>query len=249
MIVILTITAIKDGIEDWRRTVLDNELNNAPVHRLVDWNNVNTSEDKVSFWRRFKKATTHAIIGTWRTMKKNKKKSKSTADQKLEQNLAESDRRASVMSERLDDQRDGDMEMTPVQTPAGDRREYMRPSEEGSHYSDAVQQLDVPKSSTGAGQGITPAPKKFYGSLINPHKEITEKPRFKRDYWKNVQVGDFVRLYNEEQVPADIIVLSTSERNRSFMRSLRLTFSLVLTSHHPSAGRWWCQRFLAFALP
>lgn len=120
------------------------------------------------------------------------------------------------MSERFDDQpaaeNADDVEMTPVQSPAQDQgREYMRRSDEASHYSDAVQQLEVPKSSTGEGQAITPAPKKFYGSLINPNKELTEKPRFKRDYWKNVQVGDFVRLYNEEPVPADIIVLSTSE--------------------------------------
>ena len=62
LIVIVIVTAIKDAIEDWRRTVLDNELNNAPVHRLVDWNNVNTSEEKVGLWRRIKKATTKAIV-------------------------------------------------------------------------------------------------------------------------------------------------------------------------------------------
>ena len=63
LIFILTVTAIKDGVEDWRRTVLDNELNNSPVYRLVDWVNVNSSEDNVSLWRRVKKACSRSVIG------------------------------------------------------------------------------------------------------------------------------------------------------------------------------------------
>ena len=50
LIVIIVVTAVKDGIEDWRRTVLDNELNNAPVHRLVDWQNVNTADEVINTW-------------------------------------------------------------------------------------------------------------------------------------------------------------------------------------------------------
>lgn len=52
---------------------------------------------------------------------------------------------------------------------------------------------------------------KFYGSLIDPSKQVSGKARFKKDYWKSVQVGDFVRIYNEDQIPADIVILSTSD--------------------------------------
>lgn len=52
---------------------------------------------------------------------------------------------------------------------------------------------------------------KDYGSLLNPSKPILEKARFKKDYWKNVQVGDFIRIFNDEPVPADTIILSTSD--------------------------------------
>ena len=55
------------------------------------------------------------------------------------------------------------------------------------------------------------APVKFYGSLVDPYKSVPGKARFKKDYWKNVQVGDFVRIYNEDQIPADIVILSTSD--------------------------------------
>ena len=228
LIVIITITAIKDGVEDWGRTVLDNELNNAPVHRLVDWNNVNTSEDKVGAWRKFKKATTRGIVWTWRTLNQRKnQKGKGQTDRALDQRISEDERRESIYSQRFGDgpaaeNENGDVEMTPVPSPtpgqqrAGDK-EYVRGEDlltlenDMARPGDAVQSLEVPKAESGAQQALVPPQKRFYGSLLNPKKEVTEKARFKRDYWKNVQVGDFVRLYNEEQVPADIIVLSTSD--------------------------------------
>lgn len=52
---------------------------------------------------------------------------------------------------------------------------------------------------------------KSHGSVINPSKSTPATARFKRDYWKNVQVGDFIRIYNDEQIPADMVVLSTSD--------------------------------------
>ena len=54
-------------------------------------------------------------------------------------------------------------------------------------------------------------PVRFHGSLIDPFKQVPEKARFKKDFWKNVQVGDFVRIYNDDQIPADIAILSTSD--------------------------------------
>ena len=105
LIVILTLTAIKDAIEDWGRTVLDNELNNAPVHRLVDWENVNTQGDTVSLWRRFKKANTRGIIWLYRSMKKtNKKNATGQKDQAMDRKIAEAERRASVVTARTGDE-------------------------------------------------------------------------------------------------------------------------------------------------
>jgi phospholipid-translocating ATPase len=40
---------------------------------------------------------------------------------------------------------------------------------------------------------------------------VTGKARFHQDYWKNVKVGDFVRIYNDDQIPADVVILSTSD--------------------------------------
>ncbi|KAG9974884.1 aminophospholipid-translocating P4-type ATPase, partial [Aureobasidium melanogenum] len=72
---------------------------------------------------------------------------------------------------------------------------------------DVHQVVEIAKDPT---DPSAPIPKRFYGNIINPNKP-TGKARFKKDCWKNVQVGDFVRLYNEESIPADIVVLSTSD--------------------------------------
>ena len=106
--------------------------------------------------------------------------------------------------------------MTPLASPGlsapqQDPRQ-VRPGSDLSFYEDAKEQFSPtgaapPKSNTVR----DPKLEKDHGSIINPHKTIPEKARFKKDYWKNVQVGDFVRIYGEEQIPADVVILSTSD--------------------------------------
>ena len=211
LIFIIIVTAIKDGVEDWRRTVLDNDLNNAPVHRLVGFNNVNTAEDKVSLWRKFKKANSRAILGLWGRWKLRKApktdKNQSYADRALAQSRPSVDtRRHSVRSKASDrtsfhsvrsqlsaEDADG-IQMEPVMSPGiyVDAKQVLSPVQEKAN------RMSVP-------------PKRFYGSVINPHRQPEDKARFKKDFWKNVQVGDYVRLYEGEEVPADMVVLSTSD--------------------------------------
>ncbi len=195
LIVILTVTAIKDAVEDWRRTVLDNDLNNAPIHRLVGLNNVNTAEDTVSLWRRFKKANTRFIIKTWRSM--NKKKGTNGQDDAAKGSRPSmDDRRASIVTRRESyyGAQDG-IQMTPVTSPLPGQSPSGGPGE-----NDQVRGSDS--------KGVHK--EKFWGSVVNPYKTAPEKARFTKDAWKSVQVGDFVRLYNDEEMPADVVVLATS---------------------------------------
>lgn len=237
MIVIIVVTAVKDGIEDWRRTVLDNELNNAPVHRLVDWQNVNTADEVINPWRKFKKANTKLILWIWSQWKESNQKRKDKKEGKGKDFTAraldlpadgQDDRRYSVWSRALDDDdelphenQNGEMEMTPVPSPTpnqkqNDQKEYITGSDMVSELDnnaakpgDARQRLQVPAPDSAPSK--VPAPKRFYGSLVDYSIDAPETARFKKEYWKSVQVGDFVRLYNEEEIPADIIVLSTSD--------------------------------------
>ncbi len=235
---ILFVTAVKDAIEDWRRTVLDNELNNSPVHRLVDWNNVNSSEDNVSLWRWIKKASTKSIVKTFKFLKsqtsKKSRDEKTYAQRALDREPRGSSdtSRNSMMSSRtsfhsVQSQTEDGIQMTPVPSPqpgqkplavssrlgTGERPETSFSFEDDHLVVDSTDgKLAAPHGSSHgnkheSGQTTT----KFYGSLIDPFKNVPGKARFKKDYWKSVQVGDFVRIYNEDQIPADIVILSTSD--------------------------------------
>jgi phospholipid-translocating ATPase len=210
LIVILVVTSIKDAVEDWRRTVLDNELNNAPIHRLVDFNNVNTAEDTVSLWRKIKKATTKSIISTWRLMKnvKNKKgaKGKEGGERGIDGSRPSIDTRRASMASRRESyfgNQDG-IQMTPVPSPLpGQSPVHSPPLTSGPGEGDKIRGADS--------KGVVK--QKFWGSVVNPYKTAPEKARFKKDAWKNVQVGDFIRLYNDEEIPADVVVISTSSED------------------------------------
>ena len=238
-------TAIKDAVEDWRRTVLDNELNNSPVYRLVDWNNVNVSEDSVSLWRRVKKASTRSFIslyGSFKRLRSRASKGESdTANEANGRRRSDGTRptiRSSIYSDRISfqstrtQQDHENIQMTPVPSP-GLKSEHQsngclapndRPGTAFSFDKDAAgvsgiddietenapSALRVRHASTSKRKSAI-VPGKDYGSLVDDTKETPEKARFKKDYWKNVQVGDFVRIYNEEQIPADIVILSTSD--------------------------------------
>jgi phospholipid-translocating ATPase len=244
LIFILFVTAVKDAVEDWRRTVSDNELNNSPIHRLVEWENVNSSEDNISGWRRLKKASTSAIISSYRAMKslyrrRLKKQQKSDRSQPGDPRLSTDTRptiRTSVHSERTSfhstrSQQDrNDIPLTPVPSPgpslAGQPNTHLSPGyRPGTAFSfeDHADPMNVGAAGANAPSSLRTheppsarvrsaiEPARYYGSFLNTTKTTPEKARFKRDYWKNVQVGDFVRIYNEEQIPADVIILSTSD--------------------------------------
>ncbi|PBP15920.1 phospholipid-translocating P-type ATPase [Diplocarpon rosae] len=208
LIVIVFITAVKDAVEDYRRTILDNELNNSPVHRLIDWTNVNVSDDDISIWRRFKKATTRGLLGLWRKIKKDKKlPGKEYAARAIDRPRGSFEtndpRRLSAMSattnrESFASARE-DIQMTPVPSPLP-RDDNLKIPQERPHTAFSFQEGPFSSSVD-----------KQFGSLVNPSRKVSGKSRFHLDYWKNVKVGDFVRLYNDDQIPADVVILSTSD--------------------------------------
>ncbi|KAI1487303.1 P-type ATPase-like protein [Biscogniauxia mediterranea] len=204
LIFIIAVTAVKDAIEDYRRTILDNELNNAPVHRLLGWNNVNVAEDNVSLWRKTKKATSRFMAALWRSTK----------------GLFKKDARAQGAMQHSANSR-------PSIETKGTRRESMiSPQTNRTSFMSAYEEIQMTPVSSPDPRGKdtldVPAPRtsiaieadvlaKTKGDLINHELEVTGQARFHKDAWKNLQVGDFVRLYNDDELPADVIVLSTSD--------------------------------------
>lgn len=48
-------------------------------------------------------------------------------------------------------------------------------------------------------------------SVLDPTRQVAGKAKFRKDFWKNVHVGDFVRIRNNDEIPADIVILATSD--------------------------------------
>lgn len=214
LIVIICITAIKDAVEDYRRTILDIELNNASLHRLVHWDNVNIQADNVSVWRKFKKANSNFFGAIWHAIESlwSKKARAARAQRKADRQDEAEEIRASVETHRTrrsmreslaspfhNDNRDSylsahtaheDIQMTPVQSPATPHIRIELPDDNDAKRAKALQQLKA--------------------DLIN-HDRPTRGARFKKDTWKSLNVGDFVRIYKDDDLPADVIVLSTSD--------------------------------------
>ncbi len=99
--------------------------------------------------------------------------------------------------------------------------------------------LAGPRSSISSFETIRRAPPHHTNSEISPSNEIN----FKKEYWKNVKVGDIIRIHNNEEIPADLAILSTSnldsnscyietknldgETNLKQKQGLKLTSSLI----------------------
>ncbi|KAK4187296.1 hypothetical protein QBC35DRAFT_235944 [Podospora australis] len=203
LIFIICVTAIKDAIEDYRRTILDNELNNAPVHRLLGVENVNVEEDNVSLWRRIKKATSKFFGAMWRGWLALFEKKDAAAKEQPAQTTV--DPRMSIETRSTPWESVGsprsrnsfvsaqeDIQMTPVPSP------LPRTTEEMPTISAAVENEGTLLQT-------------LKGDLLNPDLPISGKARFHKDAWKSLVVGDFVRIYNDDELPADIIILATSD--------------------------------------
>ncbi|KAI8675084.1 Phospholipid-transporting ATPase [Fusarium keratoplasticum] len=212
LIFIITVTAIKDAIEDYRRTILDIELNNAPVHRLRNWTNVNVLEGDVSVWRQFKKANSRFFGLIWRSTQSlwSKKAKEELAKRKMGPSQEDAPRpsveshrtrrsvrgsiaspftnRESFMSARED------IQMTPVPSPS--------PQATGPHI-----QIQLPDQQDAKRSAALAQMKSDFINYTHP----AAGARFQKDAWKSLVVGDFVRIYNDEELPADIIILSTSD--------------------------------------
>lgn len=175
-------------MEDWRRTVLDNELNNAHTKTLHDWYNVNVVEEHISLWRRIKKATSRFI----RLVSARRKGIKGDPH--------ELERSSTII--RLSE--------SSVRHPGGYSGDAY-PMSQVNPNRDSSEVMTDP-SPPGASAGIFSPPRdKMEASILDPFRSTPQKAKFRTTFWKNVQVGDFILIRSDDQVPADVVILATSD--------------------------------------
>jgi phospholipid-translocating ATPase len=219
-------------MEDWRRSNLDDELNNAKTKTLHEWHNVNVIEEHVSLWRRIKKATSRLIRRI------------SARRQGIKHDPEDLERSSTII--RLSE--------SSVRHPGADDSSFpMRRVQSQMAPRDSNGYITAPSSPHNSNDTVIPQTTE--ASVIDPFRSPPQRAKFRTTFWKNVRVGDFILIRSGDPIPADIVVLSTSdsdgacyvetknldgETNLKVRHALRCG-SAIRSAHHCEAASFWIE--------
>ncbi|KAG8221446.1 hypothetical protein J3R82DRAFT_1642 [Butyriboletus roseoflavus] len=207
LLFILVVTAVKEGLEDYRRAKLDEEVNTSAVTRLGQWRNLNQPLDPRPWYQRLLHINAPGKV--------------SKGVKKLREKEADEGMRI-VLSKGVD----GDRVSMSTMDPNESTLSLGRPTGAGGRQLEDIVSVDShtyppglpPVSEIGSwGQNKSHSayqqsiPSRSSFGVIDWKRRICGTARWERTLWKKLDVGDIVLLRENEQVPADVVVLSTSD--------------------------------------
>ncbi|TDL16037.1 phospholipid-translocating P-type ATPase [Rickenella mellea] len=223
LLFILTVTAIKDGVEDYGRAVLDEEVNTSAATKLGDWRNVNIPRDPRSFLQKALGLNKPGRVtkgvrrlrsreaGEWGKIVLQKKSGDGEDDGDAYSVLHPGDGSsvtlagASQSRTKLEDIQSVDSHSYP-------------PSSGPTHSLAGVDDMGTldarlrSGSLTSTRTHLAPSMRSRASfGVVDYAKPSRGTARWERTLWKKLEVGDIVLLRENDQVPADIVVLSTSD--------------------------------------
>ncbi|OCF37231.1 phospholipid-translocating ATPase [Kwoniella heveanensis BCC8398] len=201
LIFILGMTAIKDGIEDWRRAQLDNEVNNSATTKLGGWRNVNQPKDPRSFFEKLFNIGP-APGRPSKGVRNLREREGSDGNQIVMENRKDTDG-----TEQLeDDVVIVDKESYPLSTMPSAAIPSLSITGPQDDVQGSYRQSLMLKKTSSMPSMIS---RRSVG-VVDWNFPASGSAQWERTLWKKLEVGDLVLLRDNEQVPADIIVLSTS---------------------------------------
>lgn len=216
LLAIIAVTAIKDWIEDYRRAQVDEEVNTSAATKLGDWKNVNCQTDPREWYEKLL-----GINPPGKVTKGVQKLRQREAGEGMQIILNKAGSDASSLSHDYSSVRSA-----PIG--AGGRR--LEDIHSIDSHSYPPNSLDASRTTlVGSGQGwksemfedppswnpsnslpsLPQPPPRF--SAVDYRRRATGQAKWERTLWKKLEVGDLVVLRDNEQIPADIVVLSTSD--------------------------------------
>lgn len=219
LVAILGITAIKDGIEDYRRHVLDNQVNNSAVTRLGNWRNVNLPRDARPLFQR--------IFG----LGKSQKVSKGVRKLREKEDAIGMSVVRSAAQSRNPGPYQGGATMVPSSTSRTARSDSLNSgytpgldtiaseSEAGPNNSSYFKGISQSGSSSALAPSqsnvdLTPSSRVSLPDpegVVDYSRQTPGTGRWERTLWKKLEVGDIVLLRENDQVPADVVLLNSSD--------------------------------------
>lgn len=221
LLFIITVTAIKDGIEDYRRASLDEEVNTSASTKLGNWRNVNSPTDPRNWFEKL-----FRINPPGKVTKGVRKLREREAGEGMRIMLSRGDGerislggpssssfsldgRYGAGGRKLEDIQSVDSHSYPPGNGVGEPSEISLVA--GANQVVTAPRLPYSASEVGGWSASETLATSGSSGVINWSKRITGVSRWERTLWKKLEVGDVVLLRDNEQVPADIIVLSTSD--------------------------------------
>ncbi|KAI8331238.1 hypothetical protein BC941DRAFT_439399 [Chlamydoabsidia padenii] len=210
---ILILTGAKDAVEDNKRHKTDQGVNKAITYTLSSWTNVNIPVYKVARWRRIIHTIRSWIKAPFRRAKTD---DNDDDDDDRRYSLQRSHTNQSIVSSTPT------IQFPPPTSPISSLRQTIRSST--TSFTRVFQQEPyrpglVPHSVVNNNSSSKGDNKK---KKVKKHAKKTPPPlprkkrqgidrRWKRTLWQDLNVGDFVYLRDDDPVPADLVILSTSE--------------------------------------
>ncbi|KAH7890567.1 hypothetical protein F5I97DRAFT_1798880 [Phlebopus sp. FC_14] len=208
LLFILVVTAIKNGVEDYRRAQLDEEVNTSAVTRLGQWRNVNQALDPRPWYQRLFHINAPGKVS--RGVQKLREKEAGEGMRIVLSKGGEGDR----ISMSTIDPNDSSLNLGRP-TGAGGRLLGDIASVDSHTYPPGLPPVDEEgtwgrhdSSLAGYQQSI---PSRSSLGVVDWKRRTSGTALWERTLWKKLDVGDIVLLRENEQVPADVVVLSTSD--------------------------------------
>lgn len=211
-------------MEDYRRGTLDEEVNTSAVTKLAGgWHNVNQPTDPRSWFEKL--LGLNAPGKVTKGVRKLRDREAGAAEQGMRIMLNKvGDDQSSIHTSQ--DTGASSIDLPRGRGAGGRRLEDIQSID--SHSYPPTSLADLSKSSLSEGSTLVKGSTEWnqFGSLAQYQQSIHSRSsigvidwrkhtggsaRWERTLWKKLEVGDIVLLRDNEQVPADIVVLSTSD--------------------------------------
>lgn len=205
---ILVLTGAKDAVEDNKRQKTDESVNKAITYTLSGWKNVNIPVYQVARWKRW----LHKLKG----LLSFSSYSSNNQHQQFELSTRGLSRANTSYSTATSHYADDPMPTSPsvastfkntIKSTASfsklvmSKRKSRMPYRPGQVPHSVLRSNSVTREKT-----LEEKRKKRQSTARQPLDK-----RWRRTLWENIKVGDFVCLRNDDAIPADIVVLSSSE--------------------------------------
>ncbi|KAJ1652243.1 hypothetical protein IWQ61_007376 [Dispira simplex] len=209
IVVVLFLTACKDGYEDYRRHISDNEFNSTPTCRLIHWRNQNFGNPNTTY-RRFLLviARVMGVLGLGALAP--------SVPTRIDHDTVYTNAPVSAP---------GAVKPIHYQSPA-ESLEMERLTPQGDSLATSHPSVPLPPVTTRRSidsERSTQSHRRSFGRTSSiPDESLTRvsisdddgryhRPKFGESIWEELYVGDIILLRNNESVPADMVILSTSE--------------------------------------